>query len=221
DLMTLLLAPGARWPAQMTPLREWYQPLLELRHADAGVRASDLDMLQAVAGEFATRERFLTELTLDPPQASGDLTDGALRDEDYLILSTVHSAKGQEWDAVYVLNVTDGNFPNEYATSRRESIDEERRLLYVAMTRSRDALYLLEPQRWYVTQQPRYGPAYVHAARSRFLSPEVLACLDRVAPGVSGEDANAVALTDSSGASGSAGSAQPIVDVAGRLREMW
>ncbi len=232
ELMTQLLDSRARWPAQMTPLREWYQPLLELRHDDATVRAADLDMLQAVAGDFATRERFLTELTLDPPQASGDLSDGALQDEDYLILSTVHSAKGQEWDAVYVLNVTDGNFPNEYATARRESVDEERRLLYVAMTRSRDALYLLEPQRWYVTQQARYGPTYVHAARSRFLSRPVLACFDRVAPdsnerALPGAAADVATLGASSDAVArpsevaQAEAAVAAVDVAGRLREMW
>ena len=78
----------------------------------------------------------MTELTLDPPQATGDLSGDPLLDEDYLVLSTVHSAKGQEWESVHVLNVTDGSFPSEFATGRPESIDEERRLLYVAMTRA-------------------------------------------------------------------------------------
>src|SRR5690606_28512304 len=126
----------------------WYRPLLERRHDDAAVRAADLDMLVALAPQFASRERFLTELTLDPPSATGDLTDEASRDEDYLTLSTVHPAKGQEWDSVSVLNVADGNFPNEFATGSEEGIEEERRLLYVAITRARDGLELIEPQRY-------------------------------------------------------------------------
>jgi DNA helicase II / ATP-dependent DNA helicase PcrA len=161
----------------------WYQPLLEQRYDSAFVRAADLDMLAQVSGQFASRERFLTELTLDPPQATGDLSGPPLLDEDYLILSTVHSAKGQEWDAVYVLNVADGNFPSEFAAGRADQLDEERRLLYVAMTRARDQLHLLEPQRYYVTQQPRSGDGHVYGARSRFLTEGVLATLERAGPG--------------------------------------
>ncbi len=210
DLMAWLLDPSACWPDQVAPVRRWYQPLLERRHDDAAVRAADLDMLQSIAGRFGTRERFLTELALDPPQASGDLAGDPLRDEDYLVLSTVHSAKGQEWDAVFVLGVNDGHFPNEYATGRAESIDEERRLLYVALTRARDALYLLEPQRYFVTQQPRHGDGYVHGARSRFLDDALLACLDRVG----------VAPAPAPGDSGAPGG-PPALDVAARIRGMW
>ncbi|MBX3704724.1 MAG: ATP-dependent helicase [Steroidobacteraceae bacterium] len=209
-VMAGLLDPSARWPAQLEPVRRWYQPLLERRHDDAAVRAADLDMLQSIAAQFGTRERFLTELTLDPPQASGDLAGDPLRDEDYLILSTVHSAKGQEWDAVFVINVNDGNFPNEYATGRAESIDEERRLLYVAVTRARDSLYLLEPQRYHVTQQPRFGDAYVHGARSRFLTDALLERFDRVGP-----------APEAPPAGPGAASAAPKVDVAARIRQMW
>ncbi len=168
-------------------------------------------MLQSIAAQFGTRERFLTELTLDPPQAAGDLAGDPLRDEDYLVLSTVHSAKGQEWDAVYLINVNDGNFPNEYATGSSESIDEERRLLYVALTRARDALYLIEPQRYPVTQQPRYGDAYVHGARSRFLSDALLGRFDRVGP----------PAPVAASATGNGGVHRPAVDVAGRIRQMW
>lgn len=210
-LMRGLSEPMARWPAQIEPLRHWYQPLLERRHDDAAVRAADLDMLQSIAGQFGTRDRFLAELALDPPQASGDLAGAPLLDDDYLILSTVHSAKGQEWDAVYVLNVADGNFPNEYATGRAESIDEERRLLYVALTRARDALYLIEPQRYHVTQQPRFGDAYVHGARSRFLTDSLLACFDRVAP----------VAPPACGEAGAVRSRVPAIDVAARIRDLW
>jgi DNA helicase II / ATP-dependent DNA helicase PcrA len=210
QLMAALADERAPWPGQVEPLRHWYQPLLEQRYDSAFVRAADLDMLAQVAGQFASRERFLTDLTLDPPQATGDLSGPPLLDEDYLILSTVHSAKGQEWDAVYVLNVADGNFPSEFAAGRAEQLDEERRLLYVAMTRARDQLHLLEPQRYYVTQQPRSGDGHVYGARSRFLTEGVLATLERAGP--AGEPAQ-----DSTPAA----SAGVVVDVAARLRAMW
>ena len=183
DLMTDLTDPVTRWPqAQFDPLLAWYRPLLERRHDDATVRANDLDQLAVIATRFASRERFLTELALDPPQAAGDLAGEPLRDEDWLNLSTVHSAKGQEWDAVCVLNVTDGNFPNEYATGDARAIEEERRLLYVAVTRARDALYLLEPKAFHVTGQQRWGDRHVWGARSRFLTEPVLATLEQAAP---------------------------------------
>jgi len=179
SLMTTLSDRSARWPSeQFDPLLAWYLPVLERRHDDASVRANDLEQLAVIATRFGTRERFLTELALDPPQAVGDLAGEPLRDEDWLNLSTVHSAKGQEWDAVCVLNVTDGNFPNEYATGDPLAIEEERRLLYVAVTRARDALYLLEPKAFYVTGQQRWGDRHVWGARSRFLTEPVLAQLE-------------------------------------------
>jgi DNA helicase-2/ATP-dependent DNA helicase PcrA len=183
DLMACLLDPATRWPlAQFDPLLAWYRPLLDRRHDDATVRANDLEQLALIATRFGSRERFLTELALDPPQAAGDLAGEPLRDEDWLNLSTVHSAKGQEWDAVCVLNVTDGNFPNEYATGNAQAIEEERRLLYVAVTRARDALYLLEPKAFYVTGQQRFGDRHVWGVRSRFLTEPVLAALEQTTP---------------------------------------
>ena len=210
-LMTALADPAAPWSGQVDRVRHWYQPLLEQRFDDFMVRAADLDMLSVVAGQFGSRERFLTELTLDPPQASGDLAGDPLRDEDYLVLSTVHSAKGQEWDSVFVLNVADGNFPNEYSTGSEAGIEEERRLLYVAITRARDTLHLMEPQRYYVTQQARMGGQYVHGARSRFLGEPVLACLER--PATTSEHASET--------SGSRAAAAARIDVAARIRQMW
>ena len=210
--MGRLADPSAPWPGQIEPVLRWYRPLLERRHDDWLVRGADLDMLQSIAARFGTRERFLTELALDPPQASGDWAGPPLLDDDYLILSTVHSAKGQEWDSVFVLNVTDGNFPNEYATGRAASIDEERRLLYVAMTRARDFLYLLEPQRHFTTQQPRFGDAYVHGARSRFLTDSLLDRFDRIAPAPSRLTAESCVDTTHDA---------PFVDVAAKLRALW
>ncbi|MEZ5728568.1 MAG: ATP-dependent helicase [Burkholderiaceae bacterium] len=209
SMMHRLADPAAPWSGQIEQVRAWYQPLLESRYEDATVRAADLDMLATVAEQFGSRERFLTELTLDPPQAAGDLAGTPLLDEDYLVLSTVHSAKGQEWDAVYVLNVADGNFPNEFSTGNPEAIEEERRLLYVAITRARDTLHLVEPQRYYVTQQPRLGAGYVHGARSRFLTPAVRARLDRpTRPPLPHEQHSDVSTATR-------------VDVAARMRKMW
>jgi DNA helicase-2/ATP-dependent DNA helicase PcrA len=112
---------------------------------------------------------------------TGDLAGDPLLDEDYLILSTVHSAKGQEWDSVYVLNVSDGNFPNEHAAGSPESIEEERRLLYVAMTRAKRDLHLIAPLKYYITQQSRTGDAHVYGARSRFMTDQLLARFEQKA----------------------------------------
>jgi DNA helicase-2/ATP-dependent DNA helicase PcrA len=207
-LLQGLAAPAARWPGQVEQARRWYQPLLESMYDAPGVRAADLDVLEQVSGQFPSRERFLTELTLDPPQASGDLAGPPLRDEDYLVLSTVHSAKGQEWDCVHVLNVADGNFPSEFAAGRDDLLEEERRLLYVAMTRARRELHLVEPQRYYVTQQLRRGDAHVYGARSRFLTPAVLATLECTGWGEAEATAAPAARTAA-------------VDVGSRLRGMW
>jgi DNA helicase-2/ATP-dependent DNA helicase PcrA len=179
ELLLALAAPATPWQGQVGQVGRWYEPQLERLHDNAAVRAADLDMLEQLAGQYPDRERFLTELTLDPPQASGDLAGTPLHDDDYLILSTVHSAKGQEWDAVFVLCVADGNFPSEFATGDAAGVEEERRLLYVAMTRARDSLYLMEPQRYYVTGQARRGDRHVYGARSRFLDQEVVACFDQ------------------------------------------
>jgi DNA helicase-2/ATP-dependent DNA helicase PcrA len=113
-------------------------PHLERLYDDAQVRVADIEQLVQLAGGYGSRENFLTELTLDPPEATSDRAGAPLLDDDYLILSTIHSAKGQEWKAVHVLNVVDGCIPSDMATGSAEDIEEERRLLYVAMTRAKE-----------------------------------------------------------------------------------
>ena len=198
------------WQTQLTQVRRWYQPHLERLYDGLDTREADLEQLEQVSGRYPTRERFLTELTLDPPSAAGDLAGDPLLDEDYLILSTVHSAKGQEWQSVFILNVSDGNFPSEFATGKPAMIDEERRLLYVAMTRAKQSLSLIAPLRYHVTQQRRDGDKHVYGARSRFMSEQLLATMDKDFRG--GPESDSVRL--------GAGSNRRI-DVSARMREMW
>ena len=198
------------WQSQLSEVRRWYQPHLERLYDGLETREADLEQLEQISGRYPTRERFLTELTLDPPSAAGDLAGDPYLDEDYLILSTVHSAKGQEWDAVFVLNVSDGNFPSEFATGKPEMIEEERRLLYVAMTRARQSLQLVAPLRYHVTQQRRDGDKHVYGARSRFMSENLLATMEAQFRGRSEANTNRLGPRTNKR-----------LDVASRLLEMW
>ena len=135
----------AGWPAEIEQARRWYEPHLERIHEDATMRQADLVQLEQIAAGYPSRERFLTELTLDPPDATSDQSGVPHLDEDYLILSTIHSAKGQEWKSVFVLNAVDGCIPSDLGVGTDEDIEEERRLLYVAMTRAKDNLHLDHP----------------------------------------------------------------------------
>jgi DNA helicase II / ATP-dependent DNA helicase PcrA len=206
ELMSYLA--DSPWEGQVQRVREWYMPHLERLYDAAQVRAGDLLQLEKIAAQFADRGNFLTEMALDPPAATSDLSGEPYLDEDYLVLSTVHSAKGQEWEAVHILNVADGNFPSEFATGRADLIDEERRLLYVAMTRAKSELHVIAPLKYYVAAQSRMGDRHVYGAKSRFMSQAVLACMEPVAWGESrdGEEVLAGART---------------VDVGARLRNMW
>jgi DNA helicase-2/ATP-dependent DNA helicase PcrA len=209
-LMHALTAPELRWEGQVGLVARWYEPHLARLYDGAMARAGDLDQLERIAAQFRGREVFLSELTLDPPHATGDFAGPPLLDEDYLILSTIHSAKGQEWDRVAILHVTDGTFPSEFATGKAELIEEERRLLYVAMTRAKHELDLVTPLRYYVGHQPRQGDTHVFGTRSRFLTAAVtntLECMTWPAETRAAEPIASVAL--------------PRVDVASRLRKLW
>ncbi len=172
---------NAGWPAEMEAVRAWYTPHLERRHEDAETRVADLVQLQQIAAGYPSRARFITELTLDPPDATSDQAGVPLRDEDYLILSTIHSAKGQEWKSVFVLNVVDGCLPSDLSTGTSAEIEEERRLLYVAMTRAKDDLHLVVPQRFFTHGQPARGDRHVYASRSRFIPNAILPQFERIA----------------------------------------
>jgi ATP-dependent DNA helicase UvrD/PcrA len=169
----------AGWPAEIGNVRTWYSPHLDRLHEDAAMRQSDLVQLEQIAAGYRSRESFLTELTLDPPDATSDQSGVPLRDEDYLILSTIHSAKGQEWKSVFVLNVVDGCMPSDLGTGTTAEIDEERRLLYVAMTRARDNLRLVVPQRFFTHGQDKLGDRHVYAARTRFIPKSILSSFEQ------------------------------------------
>jgi DNA helicase-2/ATP-dependent DNA helicase PcrA len=179
DLMRRLASRAAPWPGEIADAVAWLSPLMESRYDDARIRMGDLEALERIASTFPSRERFLSERALDPPDATSDEAGPPLRDEDFLILSTIHSAKGQEWRSVFVLNCVDGCIPSDLATGSSDEIEEERRLLYVAMTRAKDDLALLVPQRFYVHGQPRNGDRSVYAARTRFIPPPLLKHFDR------------------------------------------
>lgn len=176
----LQLCRFSRWPGDLEQVWRWYAPHLERIYEAADVRKQDLEQLCRIAASYGTRERFLTELTLDPPQATSDEAGVPKKDDDFLVLSTIHSAKGQEWKAVYILNVIDGCIPSDMSTGSTEEIEEERRLLYVAMTRARQDLHLLVPQRFYVHQQVVNGDRHVYASRSRFIPEAVAVHFERV-----------------------------------------
>jgi DNA helicase-2/ATP-dependent DNA helicase PcrA len=185
ELLLTLADPQQQWLGQLHLAREWYRPQFERIYEHFHTRIGDLDQLELLSGQYPSRERFLTEITLDPPNARAD--------EDHLMLATIHAAKGMEWDTVYVLNVAEGGFPSEFAMSRPESMEEERRLLYVAMTRAQNDLLLLAP-----------GKA------SRFMTEKVLKCFEPRS--FQGSSLAEGSLQDA---------AQSTVDVGARLKEMW
>ncbi len=213
DLAALMrdLAASRAWSADMDRLRRWYDPILELRYEAARVRAGDLDQLGNMAAAHANRAAFLTDLALDPPDATGTEAGPPLRDEDWLVLSTIHSAKGQEWRAVFVLNVVDGCIPSDLATGTAEEIEEERRLLYVAMTRARDDLVLMQPARFYVRGQNPGGDRHVYAPRSRFIVDDDLVAFETIGSGAVAPQAGQL----------HADAAPARVDLKATMRSMW
>jgi DNA helicase-2/ATP-dependent DNA helicase PcrA len=211
ELMGQLSRRVAGWPSEISQIRHWYQPHLERIHEDAALRAADLVQLEQIAAAYPSRERFLTELTLDPPNATSGEAGVPLKDEDYLILSTIHSAKGLEWKAVYILNAVDGCIPSDLATETTDEIEEERRLLYVAMTRAKDQLDIIVPQRFYVHQQSVRGDRHNYAGRTRFIPESILSLFEnRTWPAASSDGAQPRQLKP-----------KPQIDLGARMRAIW
>ena len=195
--------------AQVARIRRFYDPLCEARYDNAEIRQKDIETLERIAGGYAGRRDFLSDLVLDPPAATGNLAGPPDRDEDWLVISTIHSAKGCEWDAVFILHAADGCIPTDMSCGSPEEIDEERRLLYVAMTRARDFLHVCWPQRYF----SRGGPPrdrHTYAPMSRFLTSAVRAVMEPVTPPPA-PGAPADALPP----------AGPPPDIRARLRKRW
>jgi DNA helicase II / ATP-dependent DNA helicase PcrA len=184
--------------AEIARIRRFCEPIFQQRYSSPQARLHDIDQLEQVAGAHSARGRFLSELALDPPTSTSDLAGPPLLDEDYLILSTVHSAKGGEWDVVHVIHAADGMIPSDMATGDDEEIEEERRLFYVALTRARDNLYVYFSMRFY--RRPRgLDDAHHYAQLTRFIPQPVQSLFDRRTAGSSELAADPSSLVNSKG----------------------
>lgn len=185
-----------------------YFPLLDANYENSAPRRNDIEHIIELAAPYRSRSRFLTEITLDPPNSTSDFAGPPSRDEDFLVLSTIHSAKGCEWDVVYLIHAADGCLPSDMATGSQEEIEEELRLTYVAMTRPRNALHVFWPLRFY-SHPKGFSDSHVYGQCSRFFSAQVMATMNvRAAANIgSGDD---VVLD-----------ATPSVDVRQRLQSLW
>ncbi len=163
--------------AEIARVRRLYDDILRERYDRVEPRLSDLDQLQTIAGGYENRAAFLSAIALEPPQSTQDLGFGSDSEDDVLVLSTAHSAKGREWDAVFVIWAVDGWFPMARALGDDEQIEEERRLMYVAMTRPRNHLFVTYPLNVYDT---RRGADYSLDQLSRFLDRGVREFMQKV-----------------------------------------
>jgi DNA helicase-2/ATP-dependent DNA helicase PcrA len=177
DCMTLSDQGAARPAVEIERMRGFLDPTVRRRFDQSAPRLADLDALQQIAAGYPSRSRLLAELALDPPNSTSDLAGDGSKDEGFLVLSTVHSAKGGEWRVVHLIHASDGLFPSDLATGKAETLEEERRLFYVAVTRAKDVLEITATQRYYFRP---YGwdDAHGYGQLSRFLSASVLELLD-------------------------------------------
>jgi DNA helicase-2/ATP-dependent DNA helicase PcrA len=169
---------GTSVPTEIDAVRKFYGPIVEQTYPNARERNNDLEQLVHISAKYPNRAEFLTAITLDPPASTQDLAADPELDEDYLILSTIHSAKGLEWDSVFVLHASDGNIPSDMSTKDESQIEEERRLFYVALSRAKDHLYVCHPQRYYRAERPRFSDAHSFSQLTRFLTPNARAAFD-------------------------------------------
>jgi DNA helicase-2/ATP-dependent DNA helicase PcrA len=162
---------------QLHAVRTFYEPMLPILYDHPMPRSKDLEQLEQIASRYKDRQTFLAQIALDPPNSTQDLAGKPDLNDDFLVLSTIHSAKGLEWDIVYIINATDGHIPSDMATRSDEEIEEERRLFYVAMTRAKRLLYVCCPVQYYVSPSFANG-RYGVAIPSRFLTRHVQQCFE-------------------------------------------
>ena len=174
ECRTAGLSPGA----QVERVRHLLEPMIRRRYDHPEPRLADLDALARLAASATDRDSLVAELTLDPPVSTGDLAGPPALDDDWLTLSTVHSAKGAEWGVVHLIHAADGAFPSDMATKDDDGIDEERRLFYVALTRARRLLHIYVPLRYHHGHPSGWTDRHSYAQRSRFLPPSMDRLLD-------------------------------------------
>lgn len=167
--------------AQIERIRHFYEPVCEKHYDNATARLRDIEQLEAIATGYRSRRRFITDLALDPPNSTAELAHAPHLDEDYLILSTIHSAKGCEWTSVHIIHAADGMIPSDMAVADEAGIEEERRLFYVAMTRAKDYLFVHFPLRYYHTKFRR-GDAHNYAQLTRYMAGNVKRHFEERAP---------------------------------------
>jgi DNA helicase II / ATP-dependent DNA helicase PcrA len=202
DALRALVADCARDPALEVPaeierVRRFLEPILGRIYSAAGSRLRDIERLEQIATRYASRARLLSDLALDPPKSTADLAGRPLLDDDYLVLSTIHSAKGCEWDVVYVLHASDGMIPSDMALTDEEGLEEERRLFYVAMTRARDEVHVMFPRRYYLRPNG-LGDAHGYAQLTRFLPEKVRRHFEEATEGVAQREEPAAPVAASS-----------------------
>lgn len=176
---------------QIGRIRKFYDPILDSVYDNAVVRARDLEQLAQIATRYRSRSRFITDLTLDPPRATSDLAQPPFLEEDWLTLSTIHSAKGCEWKVVHILHAADGMIPSDMAVDDAAGIDEERRLFYVAMTRAKDMMYVYFPLRYY-HRRFALGDAHNYAQLTRFVTPSARKLFSEKIAGAEAEDGSSI-----------------------------
>jgi DNA helicase-2/ATP-dependent DNA helicase PcrA len=142
DLLQGLQDPGLSLMARMNQALTFYEPLARAKYDDFPKRLRDLEHLLTITARYRELRSFLNDLTLEPPTS---LADVAAPSHDFLTLSTIHSAKGLEWEAVFIIWAAEGRFPAFYSQEKDEELEEERRLMYVAATRARSFLAVIFP----------------------------------------------------------------------------
>jgi DNA helicase-2/ATP-dependent DNA helicase PcrA len=171
-------APEHNVATEIDLIRQLYDSLLRDKYDRPEPRLADLDQLRVIASGFPSRSVFLSTIALEPPQSTQDLAEGSSdEDDDAVVLSTAHSAKGKEWDVTFVIWAVDGYFPMARATEDPDELEEERRLMYVAMTRARNHLSVTYPINVYST---RRGADYSMDQLTRFLHHDARALMQRV-----------------------------------------
>jgi DNA helicase II / ATP-dependent DNA helicase PcrA len=168
---------GARVASDIAAIRAIYDAVLKEKYDRPEARLADLDQLRTIAASYPSRSAFLAALALDPPSSTQDLAGGSESESDCLVLSTVHSAKGKEWKAVFLIWAVDGWFPSSRAVEDPDELEEERRLMYVALTRAKDELAVVYPMQVYGS---RRGSDYSIDQLSRFLDRGVRGTMQRI-----------------------------------------